>query len=319
MTELPLVSVICLCYNHERFVAETLNSVWTQTYPGLEVIIVDDASTDDSVKVIRQFLETHPVSFPVKTLFLEENIGNCAAFNRAWRMSEGDFVIDLATDDVLLPDRVSRQLSQFASLPPDYGVVFSEARYIDEAGRPMYDHFAERYRHIRPVPQGAIFPEVLARYFIPSPTMTVRREVFDRLGGYDENLAYEDFDFWVRSSRHFRYAYLDECTTLIRKSRTSMSQGWYKVGDRQLHATYLVCEKVRILTQTPREKQALLSRVKFEVRQAVFSGNFEEATHFFRILREEAGIHGIYRLLRLLHVLRVNLSWLRQLYLHIRY
>ncbi|MFP4091349.1 MAG: glycosyltransferase [Cyclobacteriaceae bacterium] len=315
----PLVSVICLCYNHAPYVEETLNSVWTQTYQHLEVIIVDDASRDESVKVIRNFLEDHPAPFPVKTLFMEKNLGNCRAFNQAWKMAEGEFIIDLATDDVMLPERVAQQLACFASLPPEYGVVFTESRYIDATGKPLYDHYAQRYRHIRPIPEGDVYKDVLARYFISSPTVMVKQEVLKQLGGYDEQLAYEDFDFWLRAARHYKFAYLNQCTTLVRKLNSSMSAAAYRVGDRQLLSTYKICQKARRLNRSPAEEEALLLRVRYELRQAVLSGNFDEADLFFRMLDEMEGLHGLYRLLRIIQRLRINLSWFRILYLKIRY
>ena len=103
-TDMPLVSVICLCYNHSKYVIESIESVLSQSYANIELIIVDDASTDDSQSVIRNFI----VSLPqVNFIPLTNNIGNCSAFNIGWRASSGDYVIDLAADDwretLLLP------------------------------------------------------------------------------------------------------------------------------------------------------------------------------------------------------------------------
>ncbi len=82
------------------------------------------------------------------------------------------------------------------------------------------------------IPQGDVYRDMLTTYFIPGPTMMIRREVFAALGGYDESLSYEDFDFWVRSSRIYRYAFLNERLTSIRKLKSSMSTGWYVPGDQ---------------------------------------------------------------------------------------
>lgn len=315
----PLVSIICLCYNHEEFVEETLASVWKQDYEQVEVIIVDDCSADNSVAVIQSFLNKHACPFPLKTLFLKQNIGNCAAFNRGWRMAKGEYIVDLATDDILLPGRVSSQVAYFQQLPEDYGVVFTEAQYIDEEGEALAYHFAEKYKHIRLVPAGDVYLEVLSQYFIPSPTMMYKQKVLLHLGGYDEQLAYEDFDFWVRSSRSFKYAYLEECTTLVRKSGVSMSRGQYRKGDRQLYSTFLVCLKAKALNRTQPEQKALIQRVKFELRQAVLSDNRKEAALFFGLLEELESITGSYRMLYLLFKTHLPLGWLRHLYMKIRY
>lgn len=309
----PLISIVCLCYNHQEYVAETLASVWKQDYDSIEVFIVDDGSSDDSVAVIQNFLAANPCPYSCKTLFLEENIGNCAAFNRAWRMATGKYVIDLATDDIFLPKRVSTQVSYFEQLPDDYGVVFTESQYINAEGKPLEYHFKQKYKHIRPVPSGDVYQEVLARYFISSPTMMYKNEVLHYLNGYDEALAYEDFDFWVRSARKYKYAYLDECTTLVRRLSSSMSKQLYEKNDRQLFSTYLVCKKAYELNKTKKENNALVRRLHYELRQAVLTNKYSEAEQFLGLLKEVKGSLLWYKLIELLIYLKPNLHFFRKL------
>jgi glycosyltransferase involved in cell wall biosynthesis len=304
----PTVSVICLCYNHEKFVPATLASVWQQTYPDMEVIIVDDGSKDDSVSVIRQFLDDNPADFPVKTLFLEQNAGNCSAFNQGWREATGKYIVDLATDDIMLPERLEKQVAYFEALPEDYGVIFTESQYIDEDGNPLHFHFADQYRHIRPIPTGDVYQEVLSRYFISSPTMMYRQEVLQRLNGYDEQLAYEDFDFWVRSARDYKYAYLDECTTLVRKSSGSMSRQLYKRGNLQLYSTLLVCRKAAALNQTSAENQALAKRLLYEAKHALFTANFKEAAMFLDLYQQRKLFSFTYIFLKFILLTRIDVS-----------
>ncbi|MCU0357456.1 MAG: glycosyltransferase family 2 protein, partial [Cyclobacteriaceae bacterium] len=90
----PLVSVICLCYNHQLYVQEAIESVLNQTWSHIELIVVDDASTDTSREVIRALQKEHHLQ---KVLLLEKNMGNCAAFNRGLAIATGDFIIDLAS------------------------------------------------------------------------------------------------------------------------------------------------------------------------------------------------------------------------------
>ena len=106
MTE-PLVSIICLCYNHAPFLKEALDSVLAQTYSNLEILVVDDVSTDNSVEVIQGYVHRFP---EIRFIRHTKNKGNCASFNEAFQISKGRFIIDFATDDVLHHDRVSRQV-----------------------------------------------------------------------------------------------------------------------------------------------------------------------------------------------------------------
>src|SRR5882672_7643690 len=207
--ESPLVSVVCLCYNHETFVKEAIASVLGQTYSNIQVIVVDDCSTDASVTVIQQVISQ--CSQKVQHLFLKQNVGNCKAFNAGLTLVKGDFIIDFSTDDVMMPDRIQKQVDFFMKQPEQVGVIFTDALYITEDGRPFRNHydFLLRKGLLKRVPSGDVFREVLTTYFICSPTMMVKKEVMDMLEGYDETLAYEDFDFWVRASRKFQFAFLN--------------------------------------------------------------------------------------------------------------
>lgn len=293
----PVVSVIGLCYNHARFVAEALRSVCQQTYTALEMIVVDDASTDDSVAVIEAFLAEASPAFPVKKLFLPQNTGNCRAFNQGLALATGKYVIDFSTDDVMLPERIAQQVALFEQLPASYGVVFSEAAYIDEHGKHLGYHYQDKLRRLKTIPTGDVYTEVLHRYFICGPTMIVKKEVLDRMQGYDERLAYEDFDFWVRSSRHYGYAYLKDCTTQVRKLPGSLSTRIGKPGDRQRYATYLVCRKALRLSATAKEKKALIKRIQYELRQCIIYGNKREARFFLCLLNMLQGKWNVYALL----------------------
>src|SRR6478736_1685750 len=97
----PLVSVVCLCYNHEHFVEEAIRSVFDQTYSNIQVVVVDDCSGDESVSIIKEIIRNQ--SRKVQFLELKQNLGNCKAFNHGLGLLTGDFVIDFSTDAVMLP------------------------------------------------------------------------------------------------------------------------------------------------------------------------------------------------------------------------
>lgn len=313
----PLVTVICLCYNHQRFVREAISSVLRQTYSPIEIIVVDDHSTDGSADEIRSFLKNHP---DIKFLALPENVGNCRAFNDGWKIAKGDFVVDFATDDVMLSDRIAKQVQYFES-HTDVGVVFTDAEYIDENGHIIREHFQHLKSHglLAEIPEGDVYADVLKTYFICGPTMLVRRQVLEKLNGYDEELAYEDFDFWVRSARYFRYGFLDDKSTQVRIHRNSLSQRWYRPGDRQVHSTYLVCKKAMKLNANESENDALAQRLRFEIRQCVFSGNREHAVLFYELLGTLGKRDLLSAVMMMVNRLKLPLSGLRNWYHRIRY
>lgn len=314
----PLVSVVCLSYNHAAFVKEAIESVLRQTYTNLQIIVVDDASTDNSVQEIERTIAGVP---QVQFLSLKKNVGNCKAFNEGLALAKGEYIIDFATDDRMVPERIECQVKFFASFDESYGVNFTDAVYMDANGKVLRHHYDHLLRKglIDHIPEGDVYADVLGTYFISSPTMMVRRKVFEVLDGYDETLAYEDFDFWVRSSRLFKYCFLNERLTDVRLTRTSMSTGSYRLGNPQLYSTYKVCKKAQALNRSDRDHRALVKRVRYELRQSVFSENHIEADLFYELLKELQHVSLTDRLLFVLNKFRLPLASLRTQYHKLRY
>ena len=282
---LPQVTVICTCYNQSRFVVEAIRSVLDQTHHNIQLILIDNGSTDDSWQVINNFLEANK-NFTF--LNLPQNIGLCRAFNLGLAQATGKYVIDLAADDVMYIQKIEKQVIEFEILSDEYAVVFSNAQYIDEQGQPTEYHYAvdAQNRVVEKVPDGWVFEEVLKRYFICTPTMMMRRDVLERIGGYDESLAYEDFDFWVRTTREYKYRYLDAVLTQKRVVRGSMSTQFYQANNDLLRSSWVVCVKANDLANTPRERELLAGRIHAFIRKCVAVGNRKQAVKFVELLQK---------------------------------
>lgn len=279
MMEAPLVTVICLCYNHERFVAEAIRSVLNQTYRNVQLIVVDDASTDNSVNVIKTAIASaHDVQF----ISLPENLGNCAAFNRGLAQAKGSFMIDLAADDVLMPDRIEAGVKTLLEKGAKFGVHFSDAEIIDEYGAHLYNH-SDLFPH-QTIPQGDVYREIISRYFICPPTVMFTRQVADVLGGYDETLSYEDFDFWVRSSRAFHYAYSPEILVQKRVFKGTLGFRQFRLFSPHSRSTFKICEKILRLNNTAGEQQALHERIVYEIGLNLRLLNWVTAIKFFFLM-----------------------------------
>ncbi len=283
-TQLPLVTVVALCHNHAAFLREALNSILTQTYRNLEVWLVDDASTDGSQEILRKYAAAQP---QWRLLFFDKNVGNCRAFNAAFRQSTGEFIIDFATDDVLLPARIAQQVTAFQRAGARVGMVYSNCEHIDEAGHSLgLHHRPDAGGQLLPRPaSGWVFAEVLRRFFISTPTMLMRRACLESLGGYDETLTYEDFDFWVRASRNWQFLYSNEVTTQKRRHPRQMSARAYRRHDPYLASTIRVCDKALDLCQTPAEREALATRVRWELRKALQHRHMAQARQLDALLK----------------------------------
>jgi Glycosyl transferase family 2 len=283
----PWVTVVCTSYNHAPYIEAALQSVADQTYPNVELIVIDNGSTDGTTDRIAAFLARNPTIAPaVQVIYNATNVGLCRAFNHGLRLANGQYMIDLSADDVLLPRRIERQVEFFRLQPASCAVVFGNADFIDAAGQVFGQHYpvdAGGRAQIK-VPSGAVFEQVLTSYFICTPTMLMRRDVLEAIGGYDESLSYEDFDFWVRTARDYTYAYQDEVLTQKRRLATSMSRQVVQPGDPQLASTLTVCYKAFDQCRTRAEYRALAGRVRGFVRKSFYAEQFELALRFGQLL-----------------------------------
>lgn len=266
----PLVTIICISYKHKAFIKDALQSVWALEYPTIELIVADDASTDGSQEVIKDLTKGKEVK-----LFLNnENMGHCKTFNQALKQANGEFVIDLSADDVLLPNSVSVGVDRFNKKGKEYGVFFADALLINDNGKQIGEHKTASFFKSGVVPEGDVYATLLGKYFISPPTMMYRKSLVHELGGYNEGLAYEDFDFWARSSRISKYCYAPVTTVKKRIHGKSVSSNQYVRNSKMLDSTYEVCKTAFKLNRIKKEDIALLKRLAYESKMAFTSFNF---------------------------------------------
>ncbi len=272
MNESPLVSVICLCHNHADYVSASIQSVLDQTHKNVELIVVDDGSKDGSKEIICEKLKKTSVQF----IDIPTSIGNCKAFNQGFFSSKGDYIIDLAADDLLMPDRVALGLETFAS--KDIGVTFCNVINCDANGDKIDIHF------YTPPPEGDIYLELIKNYFISPPGMMMSRKVLEDLNGYDETLSYEDFDFWIRSSRNYNYGYTNK--VLVKKTllKNALANKQFKFRSKHQKSTLAVCKKIQNLNRINEERNALKKRCLYEIKQCLKQGNLGLIPSFIRLM-----------------------------------
>jgi len=262
-------------------VEESIQSVLDQEYENVELVVVDDGSTDGTKEKIEGLLQ----GTSIKYISIAENIGNCKAFNMGFSQSSGDYIIDMAADDILLPNRITDGLRSFDSAK--IGVSFCDAYLIDPAGQILGTHFKRNENEIlqEDVKDGDVYETLISKYFVSAPTMMIRRQVLEDMEGYDENLSYEDFDFWIRSSRNWHYRFNNQILIKKRLLKNSHGSKQFKFLSKHQESTLEVCRKIKQLNRSQQESRALKKRCRYEIRQCLRQGNWKLIPAFLSLSR----------------------------------
>ncbi len=301
----PLVSVICLCYNQASLVEDAIGSVIHQAYENIELIVIDDASTDESKFIIEKLSGIHGF----KTIYNPFNQGNCRSFNIGFKHSKGKYIIDLAADDQLMSTRIADGVKTLEAKGNEYAVDFCDVELINENGKSNGTHF-KRDKHgklIENVPEGDIYTTLVERYFLSAPSMIMRRNVLEELNGYDENLSYEDFDFWVRSSRNHKYVFTNKVLVKKHIPHQSLSTIQYERKNKHCISTAKVCEKIFTLNKTHEENKSLLKRINYELKWALITENWEASLKFIELKKRLIKSHWTFALLKL--IIKIKPAW----------
>lgn len=216
----PLISVVIPMFNGVRFIGATLSSVTRQTHHNLEVLVVDDGSTDASVDVVRE-RQRHDSRI---RLLRQPNRGVAAARNLAIDTARADYIAPLDADDLWHPHKLERQLRQLCDAPDVVGVVYSPQVSIDEQDR-ILSTCAPR----RPL-EGVVWLQLLLGNVLGSAsTPLIKRACLERSGLYDERFfaaraqGCEDWDLYFRLAEHCEFRFQPECLVAYRQLAHSMS------------------------------------------------------------------------------------------------
>jgi glycosyltransferase involved in cell wall biosynthesis len=214
-----LVSVIIPSYNSARYLEEAVASVFSQTYPTLECIVVDDGSTDNTQEVLRQLASRYPcLKAATKT-----NGGPSSARNLGLRLCSGDFVSFLDADDVLLPEKIERQC-KYLNDHADVDFVYGDYLIVTERLQPVARFSAEMPRKLHPL------DALCYRNWFNPLVPLLRRSVVERVGEFDEELAAaEDWDYWIRCARVARMSHLPRAVALYRQHRGQVHRDYIRM------------------------------------------------------------------------------------------
>ncbi|BCS54873.1 glycosyltransferase [Geobacter sp. SVR] len=227
------VSVIIPAYNAERHLAETIDSVISQTYPYVECIIIDDGSTDETAAVAQRYGNR-------VILVRQENRKLPEARNAGMRLAKGDYVTFLDADDLITPTKIEHQVA-YLRKHQGADAVYCKVRYFSD------EKPGEFYSLKRPTPEGDILPALVYGNFIPVHSTLIRKRMIDALCVPFRNFpALEDWDFLLRLSLSgCRFGFLDEELADYRMHAGGMSRNETLMFEAKLKVIETIAEESR--------------------------------------------------------------------------
>lgn len=223
----PLVSVICACYNHQDYIEACLLSVLEQTYPHIELIVIDDGSKDKSTYRISALQQQYGFYFEA-----QKNQGLAATLNKAIALSKGKYIAQIGSDDIFFRDKIGKQVA-FMEAHPEIAVCGGNMVVIDSNGDVVKKQKHFPYRELD-------FEDLFAqrKAGIPASSSMIRRSVLEQEGAYEPDIRLEDMYLWFKLlSRGHRMAALEDDLIYYRKHETNTYRN-YRFMYENMMATY---------------------------------------------------------------------------------
>jgi len=249
-------------YNHEAYLDDHLDSLINQTYQNIEVIIIDDASPDQSKLVIEDWLERLKDRFE-RFIYIPrfENKGLIYNCNEAISISTGAYINIVGSDDVVLPKSIEKKV-QFLEANKEYGMVYSDAYSGVDV-----DNFSGKHSDENTHLHGDIFNALITEgNFINAPTVLIRKSIVEEVGGYSEKYMFDDYPMWLEASYRYKVGYIKEPLVYYRLSPNSLSRGldsYKSMKNSQELLLYEMKKKYNVEVDTALKKMNLNASIFF--------------------------------------------------------
>jgi len=204
----PLVTVIIPAYNHEAYISECIESVFNQTYKNIQLIVINDGSTDNTKQLIQKILDQKNDAF---SFISKKNEGLIKTLNLGISLAQGTYFCILASDDFWMPNKIEKQVAVMEK-NPDAGVVFSDTYfcYGMKKTEVKYSKYKPRLLKIKQGVPVNLYNRLIVENLVISTTVLIRLDVLKSVGNFDDTLTYEDYDMWLRISKKYNIIYLNE-------------------------------------------------------------------------------------------------------------
>lgn len=212
-----LVTVGVALYNHEKFIVKCLESIVKQSYKNIELIIIDDGSSDDSYAIANDYLnkQNFNTNFKIKT---RSNKGMCNTLNEIAKEAKGKYISFIGSDDYWMLNKIEEQV-EFLENNSEFVLVHSNSIKVDENDKEI--GFLDYSLKIN---NGKLFDSiVLGKGGINTPSHLYKTEVYNKIGYYDSSLKFEDTDFWLRLTKQYEVGYINKFHTYYRWHNDNLS------------------------------------------------------------------------------------------------
>ncbi|WP_240990468.1 glycosyltransferase family 2 protein [Psychrobacter submarinus] len=222
----PLVSVVIPCYNHEKFVKDSIKSVIAQTYENIELIVIDDGSSDNSVSKIKEIIEICGQRFVRFEFRHRTNRGLSDTLNEALEWSRGEYFSALASDDQIFSNKTSLQVN-YLEVHRNYSAVFGGVQLIDENNKKL-EQVVSKARSYN-------FDDIIMhKHSLLAPTQMIRMNSIRKTGGYNPNVFIEDWYMWLLLSKEADVYNMNEVVAFYRKHDSNISKDFRKMNSGRL-------------------------------------------------------------------------------------
>ena len=232
-TNQPLVSVCVPLYNHECFVADCIKSIICQSYENVELIIIDDGSTDKSYDEVRCLKETCANRFSRFELRSRSNKGLCSTINEALDWCRGEYFCVLASDDMWIKTKLKDQVSLFEKLKQNrqrVGVLFGKSMAISASGTVLKEQKSNGF----PVYYD-FFDVYMGKCYVSAPTAIIDMSAVRLVGGYSNEYIIEDFYMWLAiTAAGYRLLVVDDVVSMYRLHESNTHSNLEKMLDSKL-------------------------------------------------------------------------------------
>lgn len=213
MDQDPQVAVIIVCYNHAKFIKDSIVSVYQQTYSNIKLLVVNNHSQDTSDIIIRKLQMVYDFEY-----INQENIGAPQTINKVVPPINCKYFSCFSGDDILLPKKIEQQVN-FLEINKEYGMCYGKSIFINSEG---IEITRQKNRHYR---SGLILPDLIRYKYHPSaPTYMFRKSAMDNVGWYDRHLMYlEDSYMNIKISTKYPIGFLDEFLVYQRKHQNNLT------------------------------------------------------------------------------------------------